>query len=67
MKKVTLLLIACLMLGSTAAVACETRTYIIGGKIVICTVCPYVTTCNQGESWKDTKVTTDMTTTSHVH
>ena len=46
MKKVTLLLIACLMLGSTAAVACETRTYIIGGKIVICTVCPYVTTCN---------------------
>ena len=46
MKKVALLLTTCLVLGSATAVACETRTYIIGGKIVICTVCPYVTTCN---------------------
>ncbi len=44
MKKV---LFAVLLLASTAASAqCYTQTYIIGGQIVTCVVCPQITTCN---------------------
>ena len=46
MKTVKLLVAMLLVVSSATAVACETRTYIIQGKIVICTVCPYITTCN---------------------
>lgn len=41
------LLLAVLLLASTSAIACETRTYIIDGKITICTICPTTTTCYQ--------------------
>ena len=40
------LLIVGLLLASTSAVACETRTFIIEGKILVCTICPTMTTCN---------------------
>lgn len=35
-----------LLFLSTTAVACETKTFIINGKVTVCTICPNVTTCN---------------------
>jgi hypothetical protein len=46
MKTVKLVVAVLLLVSSVSAVACQTQTYIIDGKIIICTVCKYVTTCN---------------------
>lgn len=40
------LLAVVLLLASVSAPACETRTYIIDGRMIVCTVCLNITTCN---------------------
>lgn len=43
MKKLFILLIALIALK---AYACETHTYIIDGRMIVCTTCNNITTCN---------------------
>lgn len=43
MKKLFTLLIALIALN---AYACETHTYIVDGRMIVCTTCGNITTCN---------------------
>jgi hypothetical protein len=45
MKKIAIGLVTYMLLA-TSAYACQTQTYIINGKITICTVCPNYVVCN---------------------
>lgn len=46
MKTVKLVVAVLLVLSSTTALACQTKTYIVDGKITICTVCPNYVYCS---------------------
>jgi hypothetical protein len=44
MKKIAIGLVTYMLLA-TSAYACQTTTYIINGKVTICTVCPNYVMC----------------------
>jgi hypothetical protein len=45
MKKALLALVTFMLLGITAAYACQTQTVIVNGKMTTCTVCGTVVSC----------------------
>jgi hypothetical protein len=45
MKKIAIGLVTYMLLAASAY-ACQTQTYIINGKITICTICPTMVICN---------------------
>ena len=44
MKKI--LLAVAMVLVYNSAMACRTQTIIVGGQMMVCTICPTITTCN---------------------
>jgi hypothetical protein len=45
MKKALLAAVTFMLLGITAAYACQTQTIIVNGKMTTCTVCGNVVSC----------------------
>ena len=45
-KLLKALVLVSFLIPLSALAQCYTQTYIIGGQIVTCVVCPQITTCN---------------------